>query len=509
VRVAIIGAGVAGLATAKVLRQVGHEVVVYDRTPDVGGVWSATRRYPGVTTQSPRDTYALSDFPMPSDYPEWPSGAQVQAYLASYATHFGLDADLRLNTEVTATQPRTDRPGWTLHLRNCLDGGWFEDDVDHLVIANGVFSQPLVPDFEGLDDFTAAGGRLCSAGDVHDSESARGAHAVVVGYGKTSCDVAFALSESAAETHVVARQLLWKVPKKIAGFLNFKFLLLTRMGEALFRWQHPRGLEKFLHGPGNRLRRRMLNSVGSVSVRQYRLKELDLLPSGTMEGIVRGAIGLVTDGFFDRVGEGRIVVHRDRTIKRLLEKDGVPYAELSDGVLLRADLVVCATGYTQGVEFLDPARQRQLLDEAGNFQLYRQVLPLDLPDLSFAGYNSSFFSPLNAEMAAVWIAAHLGGVLDLPDPQAMRAQVEGRIAFMDQATGGHHQHGTKVIPFSMHNVDEVLNDLDLNIGRLTRARHWLEPVNPAAYAGVITRLQHRLADGSGRPVTPPGRSGHD
>ena len=25
----------------------GHEVVVFDQTPDVGGVWSATRRYPG------------------------------------------------------------------------------------------------------------------------------------------------------------------------------------------------------------------------------------------------------------------------------------------------------------------------------------------------------------------------------------------------------------------------------------------------------------------------------
>ncbi len=46
-RVAIIGAGVAGLATAKVLRQAGHEVVVYDKAPDVGGVWSSTRRYPG------------------------------------------------------------------------------------------------------------------------------------------------------------------------------------------------------------------------------------------------------------------------------------------------------------------------------------------------------------------------------------------------------------------------------------------------------------------------------
>ncbi len=87
-RVAIIGAGVAGLATAKVLRQAGHEVVVFDKTPDVGGVWSRTRRYPGLTTQSPKAQYSLSDFPMPKSYPEWPSGEQIQAYLEQYAARF-------------------------------------------------------------------------------------------------------------------------------------------------------------------------------------------------------------------------------------------------------------------------------------------------------------------------------------------------------------------------------------------------------------------------------------
>ena len=107
-RIAIIGAGVAGLATAKVLIQAGHDVQVFDRTPDVGGVWSRTRRYPGVTTQSPKAQYSLSDFPMPKDYPEWPNGAQVQAYFAAYATEFGVDRALRLDTEVTAVTPAAD-----------------------------------------------------------------------------------------------------------------------------------------------------------------------------------------------------------------------------------------------------------------------------------------------------------------------------------------------------------------------------------------------------------------
>jgi hypothetical protein len=49
--VAIIGAGVAGLTTAKLLRQAGHKVAVCDKAPD-----------------------SLSDFPMPRAYPEWRPG---------------------------------------------------------------------------------------------------------------------------------------------------------------------------------------------------------------------------------------------------------------------------------------------------------------------------------------------------------------------------------------------------------------------------------------------------
>ncbi|MEY9966991.1 cation diffusion facilitator CzcD-associated flavoprotein CzcO [Streptacidiphilus sp. MAP12-16] len=507
-RIAIIGAGVAGLATAKVLTQAGHEVQVFDRTPDVGGVWSRTRRYPGLTTQSPGAQYSLSDFPMPKEFPEWPSGEQVQAYLAAYATAFGLDRTLRLNTEVSAARPRADAgsdnagTGWTIGTTDST-GRRATEDFDQLVVANGVFCEPAIPSYPGTDEFTAAGGRLCAATEFHDAQDARGRHVLVVGYGKSACDVAVAISEVAESTDVIARQLLWKVPRRIGGLLNFKMLLLTRMGEALFRYLRLRGFEKFLHGPGNGVRRRMVDSIGSVSVRQFGLRRLDLVPRGSMEDIVRGAIGLATEGFFEAVADGRIGVHRDQTITRLLARNGRPFAQLADGATLPADLVVCATGFTQAVPFLPAELQERLLDERGNFMLYRQVMPVDIPGLYFNGYNSSFFSPLNAEMAALWIAAAIARALPLPSVEDIRQAVVDQLAFMDSATNGHHCKGTKIIPYSMHNVDEVLGDLGLNINVLVRASHWLNPINPAAYRRLTPALLRKLPTDTTDPGANP------
>lgn len=488
-RIAIIGAGVAGLTTAKVLTQAGHEVQVFDRTPDVGGVWSRTRRYPGLTTQSPGTQYSLSDFPMPKGFPEWPSGEQVQAYLAAYAEAFGLDRTLRLSTEVNVARPLGD--GWTIETTD-ITGRHTTEDFDRLVVANGVFCEPALPSYPGTDEFTAAGGRLCAATEFHDAQEARGRHVLVVGYGKSACDVAVAISEAAESTDVIARQLLWKVPRRIGGVLNFKMLLLTRMGEALFRYLRLRGFEKFLHGPGNGVRRRMVDSIGSVSVRQFGLRRLALVPRGSMEDIVRGAIGLATEGFFEAVADGRIAVHRDQTITRLLVRNGRPFAQLADGAELPADLVVCATGFTQAVPFLPAEVREGLLDQRGNFMLYRQIMPVDIPGLYFNGYNSSFFSPLNAEMAALWIAAAIARAIPLPSTENIRRAVVDQLAFMDTATDGHHCRGTKIIPYSMHNVDEVLGDLDLNINVLVRASHWLNPINPSAYRRLTPALLRKL-----------------
>ena len=328
--------------------------------------------------------------------------------------------------------------------------------------------------------------------EFHDLEDARGKHIVVAGYGKSACDLAAAIADVSASTTVVARQLIWKMPKRPGG-INIKYVLLTRMGEGLFRYIRPTGFERFLHGPGDPVRRGMLQSMQTLVARQLRLKRLGLVPPGPFENITRSTVSLATDGFYKKVEHGSIVVLHDTTIDRLRADGAGPSAALSDSSTVPADVVVCGTGWLQQVPFLSDELQRKLTDERGNFALYHQIQPLEVPRLSFCGYNSSFFSPLSAELAALWIAVFLGGGIELAPVEQQRAEIQQRLRWMEQRTGGHHARGTNVIPVSMHNIDEMLQDIGINVSAGVRLRQWLLPIDPLAYGQLVAPLWERYA----------------
>lgn len=499
-KIAIIGAGFAGLTTARHLRDFGHDVTVFEKVPDVGGVWSKTRLYPGVSTQNGKDTYCLSDFPMPKHYPEWPSGQQVQEYLESYADRFGLKLLLRLSTPVTHAAQGADGR-WTVSFRP--EGGAEQSEsFDFLTICNGIFSAPAVPNFAGAEEFKAAGGTICHSSEFLDLDAARDKHVVVIGYGKSSCDVAVGLVDAAASMTVVARELIWKMPKKLAGVLNYKYLFLTRMGEGLFPYIRLQGVEKFLHGAGKPVRNSMLGSVQAVITRQLKLNKLGALPRGSFERIARSTVSLVTDGFFDLVAKGRIAIKRDTAIDQLIVEGGRRFALLKTGEKIPADIVICGTGWRQEVPFLDADLQARIMDDRGNFRLYRCILPTGVRNLAFNGYNSSFFSPLSAEMGALWIASYLGGALQLPPEAEQRAATDRRLRWMEERTEGKHARGTNIIPFSMHQIDELLEDMRLGIGPVQRFMEWQMPVKPGNYARVAKELHRRLDRPQGQVAKP-------
>jgi hypothetical protein len=287
---------------------------------------------------------------------------------------------------------------------------------------------------------------------------------------------------------MVVRSLIWKIPKRIGGVVNFKHLFLNRLGEGLFPWMELKGFEAFLQGPGKPLRNGLLATVQAIIGRQLKLKKLGLDPGTPLESIARSTVSLVSNDFYDKIGSGALGIEREVEIAELSPGK----AHLSNGKVVPADLVICGTGWQQRVDFLSDEVRGRVTDAQGNFRLYRSMVPIGVPRLLFNGYNSSFFCQLNAEMGAIWIAALLEGELMLPDKDTMAAEIDRRLAWMDARTGGKHCKGTNIVPFSIHHIDELLGDLDLALPRTTRIAQWLRTVRAADFASVGARFMRRV-----------------
>ncbi len=465
VRIGVVGAGIAGLCATKILRSVGHEVVTFDRTPDVGGVWSATRHYPGLKTQNSRHTYTFTDHEPPSSWPDFPSATQWQSHIASYVDRFRFADSLRLGTGIARAAPTA--AGWTL----TTESG-DEHDVDHLVVANGVFSAPRIPEWPGVTVHAEAGGVIKAPSQRLTLDDARGRHVVVVGYGKSACDVAVSLSEVAESVTIAARRLLWKAPPRLLG-RDIEDAAYTRIAETMFAYPG-------VFRPGWSLGRRLV-------IADQRLADVGLIPPGRLEDIGQSTSGVMSDGYIDAVRCDAIVVKRDRAITAL---SAGPTAHLDDGTAIPADLIVAATGFDQDTPFL--AGAATVRDEEGNFDLFRRILPHDVPNLTFCGYNSSLFSTITAEIGAVWTAAHLAGVLALPPVEQRRRQVTRELEYTKARTKGRHARGTSVYPFSIRYIDEMLADLGVPLSRRKRLAQCTRRALPHDYRDAIDSVLRNI-----------------
>ena len=116
-KIAIIGAGVAGLATARQLIAEGFDCTLFERNEVLGGVWSDGYLNFGVQVQ--RELYEFPDWPLPEDTPNFTPGPIIEKYLCDYADHFGISSKIRFNTRVTSLAEKdSPSPGWTITSEN-------------------------------------------------------------------------------------------------------------------------------------------------------------------------------------------------------------------------------------------------------------------------------------------------------------------------------------------------------------------------------------------------------
>ncbi len=204
VKIAIIGAGFAGLGMAVQLKNAGEtDFVIFERASAIGGTWR-DNTYPGCAVDVKSHLYSFSFAPNPNWSHLFSPWDELLAYTNSIADRFGLRPFVRLDHEVTRAAWDPDAELW----RICTTQGEFA--ARFLMSATGPLSRPQNPDIPGIDTFE---GTMFHSGAWNHDHDLRGERVGVIGTGSSACQLIPEIQPLVERLDVYQRTPSWLYPR--------------------------------------------------------------------------------------------------------------------------------------------------------------------------------------------------------------------------------------------------------------------------------------------------------
>lgn len=496
----------------------------------------------------------FSDHPMKTDGFDLESdhipGEHVNKYLHDFATTFNLLKHMRLNTSVESAVDN-GTSGWTLTVVSKSANGRSKSLVKtaKLVVATGLTSEPFMPKLEGKESF---GAPIYHTSELSKAENGLGPFkkVVLLSGAKFSWDIACAYASAGVQVDWIIRESghgpCWMTPPRLTPFKIIPELLLQTR---LITWLSPciwedgfSYIRDFFsrHWLGRRIVdaffAKMQHSIEDSNKYHEHPETNKLHPWDDVFfiGTNRGLLNYDVD-FFDFVRNGTIRVH----IADVAEL-GHQTVHLTNGDLLKADVLICGTGWkdTPQIAFVSekelglpghlplsakpyiakadcaileafpklqnqpPSRKSKLTNEDAKeaipepYRLYRFMIPPAFIDSRTLAFSVAYRSPATtfiAQTQALWITAFFDN--NVPALDSDSEATSGRVLY---ETVLHTQFGKwryskgfgarfpelwfDCLPY----VDLLLKDIDVPNQR--KSNWWAErftPYMPVDYIGIV------------------------
>ncbi len=202
--VVVIGAGFSGLGATIKLAQAGVEdVVVLERSDEVGGTWR-DNTYPGVACDIPSVLYSYSFAPNPNWTRFYSGGQEILAYLQWLTEAHDLRRRVRFGVTVEGLQFDEPQGVW----RIATDAG--EYVARAVVAAGGPLSTPALPSIPGRETFR--GTTIHSAAWDHGYDLT-GKRVAVIGTGASAVQIIPEIVDRVEHLTVYQRTPGWVIPR--------------------------------------------------------------------------------------------------------------------------------------------------------------------------------------------------------------------------------------------------------------------------------------------------------
>jgi amino acid transporter len=345
----IVGAGPSGLIMARALMAEGVPFDWFEKHTEVGGIWDmdnpGSPMYRSAHFISSKYTSGFYGFPMPADYPDYPTWRQIRDYIRDFARAYDLPRHITFGVAVSSAELLPD-DRW----RVTLSTGEVRV-YDGLIAAPGVTWHPNEPTLPGAETFT---GELRHSVTFHDGLELRNKRVLVVGAGNSGVDIACDAARLADAAFLSVRRGYHYVPKHICGVPTDA--LLSGLVEP------PKGVS--LPSDPDEL---VNTLVGDLTRLGLPAPDHELLTSHP----------IMNTQVLHHLAHGDLVAKSD---VRHLTPTGVAFA---DGSTEDIDVVLLATGYEYRVPFLDEGLLRW---KAGHPQLYLNVFSREHDSLYVLGF---------------------------------------------------------------------------------------------------------------------------
>ena len=189
---------------------------------------------------------------------------------------------------------------------------------------------------------------------------------------------------------------------------------------------------------------------------QLKMKKHNMVPTTPIEKEVSCSVPIVTPGLIECLDKGLIT-----TVLGTFDSYTEDGLRLTTGDTVPCDVAVLAVGWKLGVPYLPQQYQEKLIEDDGQYRVYRLAVNPDLPDMGFVGFNSSFCTVLSAEMIANWLVRYADGQLKNQPTQAdMNKNIDMMLKWKrNERPAAKIYGGLCSAPFHFKHFDELLADM--------------------------------------------------